>query len=70
MILKRGKDYYGNDKKDQPRDKYRNPSGEEKNKKREYGRERYHDMFKEKKQELKKFQKNCREAKKPQSNNQ
>ena len=60
VILKIGKNYYGNDKKrlrDQPRDKYRNLSEEEKNKNREYGRERYRNMFKEKKQELKNIKK-------------
>ena len=41
----------------QPRDKYRNLSEEEKNKKREYGREGYRSMFKEKKQELKNIKK-------------
>ena len=41
MILNRAKDYYENDKKrlrEQARDKYRNLSEEEKNKKREYGK--------------------------------
>ena len=40
MILNRAKDYYENDKKrlkKQARDKYRNLSEEEKNKKRKYG---------------------------------
>ena len=39
FILNRAKDYYGNDKKrlrEHARDKYRNLSEEEKNKKREY----------------------------------
>ena len=39
MILNRAKDYYENDKerlREQTRDKYRNLSEEEKNKKREY----------------------------------
>ena len=39
--LNRAKDYYENDKKrlrEQARDKYRNLSEEEKNKKREYGK--------------------------------
>ena len=35
-----------------------------KNKKREYGRNRYHNMSEEKKQRLKKYQKIYREAKK------
>ena len=38
-------------------DKYRNLSEEEKNKKREYGREGHRSMFKEKKQELKNIKK-------------
>ena len=44
-ILNRSKDYYKNDKKrlrEQARDKYGNLSEEQKNKKREYGRKRYH----------------------------
>ena len=45
-------------------------SEEEKNKKREYGKNRYHDMPEEKKQKLKEYQKNYREAKKSQYNNQ
>ena len=59
MILNRTKDYYENDKKrlrEQAREKYRNLS--DKNKNREYGRNRYHNMSGEKKQELKKCQKN------------
>ena len=39
-----------------------------KNIKIEYGRNRYHNMSEEKKQKLKKQQKNYREAKKSQSN--
>ena len=41
VILNRAKDYYENDKerlREQARDKYRNLSEEEKNKKREYGK--------------------------------
>ena len=44
VILNRTKDYYENDKKklrEQARDKYRNLSEEEKNKTREYGKNRY-----------------------------
>ena len=44
VILKRAKDYYENDKarlRWQARDKYRNLSEEEKNKKREYEKNRY-----------------------------
>ena len=47
VILNRAKDYYENDKKrlrEQARDKFRNLSVEEKNKKREYGKNRYHNM--------------------------
>ena len=51
-------------------DKYRNVSEEEKNKKREYGRNRYRNMSEEKKQRLKEYQKNYREAKKSQYNNE
>ena len=52
------KDYYENDK---ARDNYRNLSEEDRNKKREYGRNRHHNMSEEKKQE---YQKNYRETKK------
>ena len=51
-ILNRTKDYYENDKerlKKQARDKYRNLSGEEKNKKREYGINRCRNMSEEEK---------------------
>ena len=47
VILNRAKDYYENDKerlRRQARDKYRNLSEEEKNKKREYGKKRYHNV--------------------------
>ena len=40
----------------------------EKNAKREYGRNRYHKMFEEKKQKFKEYQKKFREVKKSQSN--
>ena len=62
MILNRAKDYYKNDK-EKLREKYRNLS-EEKNKKREYERNRYHNMSAGKKQRLKEYQKNYRKAKK------
>ena len=45
--LNRAKDYYKNDKerlRDNARDKYRNLFEEEKNVKREYGRNRYHNV--------------------------
>ena len=41
----------------------------EKIKKREYGKNRYHNMSEEKKIRLKEYQKNYREAKKSQYNN-
>ena len=47
VILNRAKDYYENDKerlKKQARDKDRNLSEEEKNKKRQYGRKRYQNV--------------------------
>ena len=56
--------------REQARDKFVTYLKKKKNKKREYGRKRYHNMSKEKKQGLKKYQKNYLEAKKPQSNNQ
>ena len=59
VILNRAKDYYKNDKERlrmQARDKYRNLSEEEKNKK-EYGKNRYHNMSEEKKMRLKEYQK-------------
>ena len=52
MILNGTKDYYGNGKErltKQARDKYRNLSVEEKNEKRKYGKNRYHNMSEEKK---------------------
>ena len=56
--------------RDQAKDKYRNLSEEDKNKKKkEYGKNRYHNMSEEKKQKLKEYQKNYREAKKSQYNN-
>ena len=45
MILNRAKDYYESNKerlREQARDKYRNLSKEEKNKKRKYGKNRCH----------------------------
>ena len=47
LILNKAKDYYENNKErlgEQARDKYKNLSEEEKNKKREYGKNRYHIM--------------------------
>ena len=62
VILNRAKDYHEHDKerlREQPRDKYRNLSEEEKNKKREYG----------KKWISQEYQKSYREAKKSIYNN-
>ena len=66
VILNRAEDYYENDKgrlREQARDKYR-VSSEQEN-----GKRRYHNMSEEKKQRLKEYQKNDREAKKSQYNN-
>ena len=65
-ILKWAKEYYGNNKKvlREQRKTIWKLSEEEKNKKREYGRNRYHDMSEEKKHRLKEYQKKYCEAKK------
>ena len=73
LILNRAKNYYENDKKrlrEQVRDKYRN-SSEEKKKKRE-NTEKTDTIIclKKKKQRLKEYQENCREAKKSQYENE
>ena len=50
VILNRAKDYYENDKKRlkvQARDKFRKLSEEQKNKKREYGKNRFRNMSEE-----------------------
>ena len=52
VILNRAKDYY------------ENLLEEDKNKKKEYGKNRYHNMSEEKKERLKEYQKNYRKAKK------
>ena len=47
VILNRAKDYQENDKErltEQARDKYKNLSEEERNKRREYGKNRYHNV--------------------------
>ena len=54
----------------QARDKYKNLSEEEKNKKWKYGKNRFHIMSEEKKQRLEEYQKKYREAKKSQYNNE
>ena len=59
-ILNRAKEYYDNNKdrmRNQARYKYRKVSEKEKNIKREYGRNRYHHIFKEYKQRIKEYQK-------------
>ena len=73
VILNRAKDDYENNKKrlrEQARDKYRHLPEEEINKKIEYGKNRNHNMFEEKKQRLKEYKKNYREAKKSQYDNE
>ena len=50
--------------REEERDKYRNLSEEEKNKKTEYGRNIYYNMSEEKKQKLKECEKNYHEANK------
>ena len=62
VILNRAKDYYQNDK-ERIRELAGYKSEEEKNIKREYGRNRYHNMSEEKKQRLKKYQQKYRVAK-------
>ena len=68
VMLNRAKDYCKNDKErlsDNARDRYRKLSEEQKNKIREYGKNRYHNMSGEKqKQNLKEYQKNYCEANK------
>ena len=66
MILNRAKDYYENDKllREKAKNKYRELSENEKDVKRLYQRDRYHNITAEKKQRLKEYQKNYREARK------
>ena len=71
MILNRPKDYYENNKERlrvQARDNYRNLT-EERNKKREYRKNRYCNMSEEEKKRLKEYQKNYRETKTSKYNN-
>ena len=65
-ILKWAIEYYGNNKKvlREQRKTIWKLSEEENNMKREYGRNRYHDMSEEKKHRLKEYQKKYCEAKK------
>ena len=62
---RKAKDYYKNKEtlRGQARDKYRNLSQEEKNKKRAYGKNRYLNMSEGKKQRLKEYQKHYRDSK-------
>ena len=63
--LNKAKEYYKNNNKrlkKQARGKYRNLSEEDKNEKKEYGKNRYH-MSEEKKQKLKEYQRKYQEAK-------
>ena len=66
--MNRAKDYYKNSKellREKAENKYRELSEEEeKIIKRKYGRSRYHNMSEEKKQRLKEYQTNYREAEK------
>ena len=67
VILKRAKDYYENNEEiltERAKNKYRELSKEEKEVKRKYQINMYHNMFDEKKQELKEYRKTYREAKK------
>ena len=58
IYYQRNKDVILNRAKDkEARDKYKNVFKEEKNKKREYGKNRCHNMSEEKKQRLKEYQK-------------
>ena len=67
VIPNRAKYYNKNDKerlRDYAGDEYRNLSEEEKNKNREHGRNRHHNVLAEKIQKLKEYQKTYREANK------
>ena len=73
VILNRAKNYYENDKeglRELARDKYRKLSEKDENRKREYGKGRYCNISKEKKQILKAYQKNYWKAKKPEYDNE
>ena len=59
--INKAKDYYKNNKEklnEQARDKCKSLSKEEKNKKREYGKNRYHNMSEEKKEAIKEKSRN------------
>ena len=68
VILNRAKDYYENNRiikrERQQKINIENYLKKKKNIKREYGKNRYHNMSEEKKKRLKEYQKNYREAKK------
>ena len=49
--------------KNKVRDKYKNLSEKDKDKQREYGKNRYHNMLAEKKQKLKEYKKNIEKQK-------
>ena len=73
VILNREKDYYENDKerlREQAKDNYRNLSEEGKNKKENMEKTDIAICLKKKKQRIKEYQKNYREAKKSQYNNE
>ena len=74
LILNRVKDYYENGKerlREQAKDKCRNLSEErQKQKERIWKKNRYHNMSKEKNQNLKEYQRNYGESKKSEYNNQ
>ena len=66
VMLNKANEYYENKEvlREKVKNKYRELSEEEKNIKIGYGRNRYHNMPEEKKQRLKEYQKNYRQAKK------
>ena len=67
LLSKKQRCYTKNDKerlRDYAGDEYRNLSEEEKNKNREHGRNRHHNVLAEKLQKLKKYKKTYREANK------
>ena len=67
VILNRAKGYYENNKellRERSKNKYRELSENEKDVKRLCQRDRYHNMTAQKKQRLKEYQKNYREARK------
>ena len=72
VILNRAKDYYENNKKrlrEQARENTETHLNKKKIKRENMEKNRYHNMSEEKKQRLKEFPKNYREAKRSQYNN-